>query len=98
MAGELADNGGPVETIALKLDAANPALDAASTNNNGVVSLTDARGEDTYDAPEIANGSGNSSGRDLGAYELLNDESATTLVSDTQIQFADSADDIRPAA
>ncbi|WP_370688308.1 cadherin-like domain-containing protein [Flavimaribacter sediminis] len=90
VAGKLADNGGPVETIALKLNAANSAIDAAITENGGAIDPTDARGEDAYDAPVIDNGSGNTIGRDLGAYELLNDEPVITLLSDTRIQFIDT--------
>jgi hypothetical protein len=61
--GLLEDNGGPVQTIALK-GGANPATDA------GVVSgpASDARGLSRVDDPAIANQNG--SAHDLGAYEL----------------------------
>ncbi|HKS64312.1 MAG TPA: right-handed parallel beta-helix repeat-containing protein, partial [Xanthobacteraceae bacterium] len=63
MAGVLASNGGPVPTIALKLDAANPALDASNTSAPG----TDARGLGYVDQPAITNANG--SPADLGAFE-----------------------------
>jgi Ca2+-binding RTX toxin-like protein len=64
LAGVLADNGGPVETIALRRDLTNPALDR-STNT---APATDARGEARVDRPGIANSNG--SAADLGAFEL----------------------------
>ncbi|MCT4610093.1 MAG: Ig-like domain-containing protein, partial [Pelagimonas sp.] len=59
----LADNGGPVQTVALLAIASNPALDVASTGPG-----TDARGQARSDIPGIANGGG---AIDAGAYELL---------------------------
>ncbi|MEX0283995.1 MAG: Ig-like domain-containing protein [Paracoccaceae bacterium] len=59
----LADNGGPVQTVALLADASNPALDVASTGPG-----TDARGQARSDIPGISNGGG---AIDAGAYELL---------------------------
>ncbi|HXG78677.1 MAG TPA: choice-of-anchor Q domain-containing protein, partial [Methyloceanibacter sp.] len=64
LAGVLADNGGPVQTIALKLDATNPALDAS---NNSAPAF-DARGEDRFDHNGLPDANG--SPADLGAYEL----------------------------
>ncbi|MBX2855419.1 MAG: hypothetical protein KTR21_10540 [Rhodobacteraceae bacterium] len=61
LAGELADNGGPVETIALLANAANPALDRADPNGL----TTDARGEQR-DFDAIPGGQT----VDLGAFEL----------------------------
>ena len=63
LAGVLADNGGPVQTIALKLDATNPALDAS----NSSAPATDARGETRFDHAGVGND--DSSFADLGAYE-----------------------------
>ena len=93
VAGVLADNGGPVETVALKADVANPALDTASTDNGGTIEATDARGEDAYDAPAIDNGSGNTDGRDIGAYELVNEAPQIIDTSGGQIQFSDADTD-----
>ena len=59
----LADNGGPVQTIALRADNSNPALDAAT---GGYIVATDARGVAGFDQQDIDNGGL----RDLGAFEL----------------------------
>ena len=61
--GVLADNGGPVQTIALRADALNPALDASTGAN---IPATDARGVAAFDQPDVDNGGV----RDLGAFEL----------------------------
>jgi VCBS repeat-containing protein len=66
-AGMLADNGGPVHTIALKLDAANPALDAG---NDGLAPAHDARGFSRANVAGVAHNGANIS--DLGAFELQN--------------------------
>jgi VCBS repeat-containing protein/predicted outer membrane repeat protein len=66
-AGVLADNGGGVQTIALKADAANPALDAASGTSP---TLQDARGVAAFDQASIDNNGVAASVRDLGAFEL----------------------------
>ena len=50
-AGVLADNGGPVQTIALLADPANPALDAG---DDGLAPAMDARGLARLDLPGIA--------------------------------------------
>jgi Ca2+-binding RTX toxin-like protein len=63
-AGVLADNGGSVQTIALKSSGRNPALDASNAN----APTTDARGEARFDQTTIANTNG--SVADLGAYEV----------------------------
>jgi hypothetical protein len=97
--GLLDDNGGPVLTIALKQDAGNPALDAAETDGSFTIESSDARGEDAYDAPGVANGTGNDAGRDIGAYELVNETPLIATVSDTQIAFTDpDVDDTHEAA
>ena len=62
--GQLADNGGPVQTVALLADVANPALDAA----NGSAPATDARGTARVDQPDVANNG--ASFADIGAFEL----------------------------
>ncbi|SNR99792.1 Hint domain-containing protein [Antarctobacter heliothermus] len=60
--GVLADNGGLVQTIALKDDPSNPALDI------GTSALPDARGEALFDVPGAGNDGSNFA--DAGAYEL----------------------------
>ena len=60
--GLLADNGGPVQTVALKDDPSNPALDI------GVSALPDARGEARFDVAGVGNDGTNFA--DAGAYEL----------------------------
>ena len=62
--GELADNGGPVQTVALLADEDNPALDAG---DDAVAPATDARGEARVDQDAVDNDPGRS---DLGAFEL----------------------------
>ncbi|MEO1612979.1 MAG: hypothetical protein AAFU55_11605, partial [Pseudomonadota bacterium] len=62
--GGLSDNGGPVKTIALDVDPANPALDAAS---GGIDTGADARGFASLDIPDVGNDGADV--RDLGAYE-----------------------------
>jgi hypothetical protein len=64
IAGVLADNGGPVQTVALKSDRYNPALDASSSSGT----TNDARGTAKFDDTNIADRDGNT--RDLGAFEL----------------------------
>ncbi|MEP3480191.1 MAG: right-handed parallel beta-helix repeat-containing protein, partial [Fuerstiella sp.] len=64
-AGELADNGGPVRTVALKSGLTNPAIDSGDDSEAPAL---DARGESREDHAEITNRDGNTS--DLGAFEL----------------------------
>jgi hypothetical protein len=63
--GVLADNGGPVQTVALKASTTNPALDAG---DDSLDPATDARGESRFDFAGVANNAANIS--DLGAFEL----------------------------
>ena len=63
--GTLRDNGGPVQTIALKVDATNPALDASSV----LPTSADARGVDAFDFPGVGASEGTGL-RDLGAHEF----------------------------
>ncbi|MCB2079417.1 MAG: right-handed parallel beta-helix repeat-containing protein, partial [Novosphingobium sp.] len=65
--GLLGDNGGAVETVALKADVANPALDAADEAVAGTPA-TDARGQVRFDFPGVANSG--ASITDLSAFEL----------------------------
>lgn len=62
--GVLADNGGPVQTVALLADAGNAALDGAS----GSGPAQDARGRDRSDFAGLGLGIA-----DIGAFELIND-------------------------
>jgi predicted outer membrane repeat protein len=73
VSGVLADNGGLVETIALKENAANPALDAS----NSSAPATDALGNARFDNAGIANTNG--SAADLGAYEVQNPNPTVTI-------------------
>jgi uncharacterized protein YjbI with pentapeptide repeats len=71
-AGVLADNGGPVQTIALKNDVSNPALDAGDDAAAAAAGAeTDASGSSRYDYAGVAPNGVNIS--DLGALELEND-------------------------
>ena len=72
--GHLADNGGPVQTIALNTSASNVALDAGLDSSAPV---TDARGFSRTDVPGVAHNSANIS--DLGAYEASHSIVVTTL-------------------
>ncbi|PUB09952.1 calcium-binding protein, partial [Yoonia sediminilitoris] len=63
----LADNGGPVQTIALKADATNPALDAG---DDTVAPTTDASGAARVDFRDDLAGNGTNIS-DLGALEAL---------------------------
>jgi len=66
-AGLLADNGGPVQTVALKMDATNPAIDAAF---GGTVPIADARGLGRFDFPGVDNTGAASGVADVGAFEV----------------------------
>ena len=79
--GVLADNGGPVQTVALKISATNRALDASS----GTPPATDARGVSSVDLPGIRDASGFYTARDLGAYETLNPLIVTTLADTVDV-------------
>jgi predicted outer membrane repeat protein len=65
LSGVLADNGGPVQTVALRAVATNPALDAG---DDSLDAAADARGLARVDQTNVANNGANTS--DLGAYEL----------------------------
>ncbi|MEZ4623207.1 MAG: choice-of-anchor Q domain-containing protein, partial [Thermomicrobiales bacterium] len=77
-AGVLADNGGAVQTVALKADAMNPALD---TGDIGIIGTppTDARGEARFDFPGV--GADGMSFLDLGAFELQLNEAVVQTSS-----------------
>ena len=75
--GVLADNGGPVQTIALRASLDNPALDAGddalAVDADGVALTTDARGfTRPIDVGAIANNGANAV--DLGAFETQTSE------------------------
>ncbi|MCB1493525.1 MAG: VCBS repeat-containing protein, partial [Rhodobiaceae bacterium] len=63
--GRLADNGGPVETVALRFHGSNPALDAGDDTR---APATDALGNPRIDQPNVGADGANFS--DLGAVEL----------------------------
>ena len=65
LSGMLADNGGPVQTVALAASVTNPAIDAG---NDALDAAGDARGLARLDVPGAAHNGGNIS--DLGAFEL----------------------------
>ncbi|MCB2048882.1 MAG: tandem-95 repeat protein [Novosphingobium sp.] len=72
--GQLANNGGPVQTVALKANAANPALDTSGTG----ATAADARGEAALYLPGLGNDGANF--RDLGAFELVAGVETPSLV------------------
>lgn len=82
-AGVLANNGGTVQTIALKLDATNPALDAS----NASAPTTDAIGNARFDQPGVVNVNG--SAADLGAAEAAE---IPSLVVTTNLDVVDAFD------
>jgi predicted outer membrane repeat protein len=71
----LADNGGPVATIALVDAASNPALDASDASGTAA----DARGAAAFDRTDVANTQG--SARDLGAYEYTDPPATYTVTN-----------------
>ncbi len=97
-AGVAADNGGPVQTVALKADVTNPALDASGPG----APATDARGVDAFDQPEVENffvdGDVNDGARDLGAFEQeepldnIEGDEPRSLVVTTTDDIVDSKD------
>ena len=64
LSGELGDNGGPVETVALRRSANNPAIDASAGQT---IPASDARNESTVD--QLGFGNSGAGARDLGAFE-----------------------------
>lgn len=99
--GVLADNGGPVATIALLADAANPALDAGL---DSVAPATDARGELRVDQPGLAHNGANIA--DIGAFELqdivdgppdaVDDAVATSILEPSSLTIDVLANDTDP--
>ncbi len=85
LAGVLADNGGPVQTIALKRDLTNPALDAG---DDGQAPDLDARGFSRTDFAGVANNVANIS--DLGAFELQNAAPTATNLTHTEFYAEDA--------
>lgn len=85
--GLLADNGGPLQTVALREDAANPALDIG-LNSAGL--LTDANGDDrTIDLPGV--GADLMGFVDAGAVELQALGDLTVSLAATEINETDGA-------
>ncbi|MEZ5923843.1 MAG: calcium-binding protein [Hyphomicrobiaceae bacterium] len=87
-AGVLADNGGPVHTIALNADILNPALDAASGTS---ATTADARGTAAFDIANVDNNGADAAVRDLGAFELGTQE-AQSLVVTTNLDVVNAFD------
>jgi CSLREA domain-containing protein len=80
--GVAADNGGPTETVALLVDAANPALDAAGAT----AAATDQRGLPRQDLlPNVG-------AADLGAFELQAGSTPPSLVVTTLADVSDAFD------
>ncbi len=84
----LADNGGPVWTVALLPDAANPAIDAAT----GGTVAADARGKPGYDLPGAGAAGSGATVRDLGAFEASPPLEAPSLVVTTAADIVDPYD------
>jgi CSLREA domain-containing protein len=88
VAGALADNGGPAPTIALKADAANPALDAAT----GGTVAADARGVAAVDLADVGSAGSGAAVRDLGAFEVERIPETPSLVVTTAADVVDAFD------
>lgn len=82
--GLLADNGGPLPTVALLRDPANPALDAAGPG----APPTDARGQGRVDLVLVAD---DPPAADLGAFEVQN---AAPLAAPDAVAVAVDEDDV----
>jgi Ca2+-binding RTX toxin-like protein len=80
--GKLRDNGGPVQTIALRADALNPAIDAG---DDFEAPTTDATGAERVDQSGVANNGSNRS--DIGAYEAR--FASPTITSGTAASVAE---------
>lgn len=80
-AGVLADNGGPVQTVALLFDPLNPAIGAGGLNAR----LGDARGIDSFGQ------------RDLGAYEQVDNANLIVTSLDDGIDATDGVITLREA-
>jgi autotransporter-associated beta strand protein/predicted outer membrane repeat protein len=92
LAGVLADNGGPVETIALKDDASNLALDAG---DDTLAPELDARGSSRVDVAAVANNGANIS--DLGAFEAAELPSLIVTTPDDLTNDFDGLTSLREA-
>jgi len=78
LGGLLADNGGPVQTIALNAADTNPAIDAAGGGN---IPANDARGGARIDFPGADNNNGANTA-DLGAFEAAPPPTITSATYD----------------
>ncbi|MEM7057623.1 MAG: tail fiber protein [Pseudomonadota bacterium] len=85
-AGVLADNGGPVQTIALNTALSNPALDNSFGAN---IPAADARGVTAFDFVGVGT-DGTAGIRDLGAFELIPE--AQSLIVTTTADVVDQFD------
>ena len=97
-AGKLADNGGPVETVALAQLRTNAAIDAG---DDTLAPLADARGQARADAPGVGNDGNNYS--DLGAFEIavsagsLEPPSLVVTTGDDVVDWTDGVTSLREA-
>lgn len=80
-AGVLADNAGPVQTVALKADPANPALNSGGANARS----GDARGIDGFGQ------------RDLGSYQTVSDQNLVVTLLDDGVSAIDGGVTLREA-
>ena len=97
LAGGLADNGGPVETVALARLQGNPAIDVGIDT---LAAPTDARGEARVDVPGVGNDGADFS--DLGAFEAqvsgpLEAASLVVTTADDVIDWSDGVTSLREA-
>ncbi|MEM1159430.1 MAG: choice-of-anchor Q domain-containing protein [Pseudomonadota bacterium] len=92
--GALADNGGPVQTVALNPSLANPAIDAGIDSN---APATDARAQVRSDTAFVDNNGANIS--DLGAFEAVQTETPSLVVTTALdvVDFADGVTSLREA-
>ena len=98
--GQLADNGGSVETIALKLDDANPAVNAGDLNELPADAQDlDGDGDTAEPLPLDANGNARVSGAglDLGAVEAKEAASLVVTTSADDIDDEDGETSLREA-
>ena len=88
-AGALGNNGGPVQTVALRAALSNPAIDAGSDSLAPAGNI-DARGLARVDQTRVTNNGANIT--DLGAYELRGRSKRASLVVTTALDVVDAAD------
>jgi predicted outer membrane repeat protein len=92
LSGVLADNGGPVQTVALSAAPSNPALDGG---DDLLASTEDARGVLRADVPGVAHNGSNIS--DIGAFELAETPSLIVTTATDIIDPFDNLTSLREA-